>query len=407
MFTLRKYQKDAVDAVISDMRNDGNSLVVLPTGAGKSIVIAEIANRINKPVLILSPSREILTQNRSKLLQYVPKHEVGIYSASFGLKQIRKYTFATIQSVHRKPELFQDFGLVLCDESHQVAVENPKTMFTKFFKALGKVKVIGFTASPFRNVTRYRHTKNGFGQKVLIAETHTQLINRIYPKFWGKIIYHINNAELIEQGFLSPLKYYDLSFYKQEDLKLNASRSEFDLEHFAKRLSVNQQKIMDYIVRCAKYYKSVLVFCSTVEEAYRLASSGLTNARYVDGTTKTEVREQILSDFKSGKTKVVFNVSVLGTGFDHPELDCIIILRPTKSLSLWYQFLGRGVRIAPGKTSCAVVDFTATYKSLGKIETIRIFKEKKLLDEFPQWYLETETGEFHNHLVSSYEKKAN
>lgn len=402
MYELRKYQSDAVDAVMRDLHVEGNSLVVLPTGAGKSIVIAEVANRINKPILILSPSREILEQNIGKLRKYVPYHNTGIYSASFGKQQIRKFTFATIQSIYRKPELFQGFGLVLIDECHTVNPKNLGSMFTSFLAKIGDPKTIGFTASPYRNMIGYHKEKDNFGNETLIAGVTTKLINRIKPDFWKKIIFNVNNAELVEQGFLSPLKYYDLSFYRHEELDLNKSGTEFDLEKFERKLTIHQAKIIEYVIRCAKHYKSVLVFCSSVSQARNFAS-GLTGAECVDGKTKADLRDKIIANFKSGKTKVVFNVGVLTTGFDHPELDCIILLRPTRSLSLYYQMLGRGVRIAEGKESCACVDFTGTYKSLGRIETIKIEKMRRFIWQKVDLHeLTTETGFWHNRLLYEY-----
>lgn len=369
--------------------------------SGKSIIIAEVAQRLDKPILVLQPSKEILEQNIAKLRKYVPFHNTGIYSASFGKKQIRKFTFATIQSVYKKPELFQGFGLVLIDESHTLNPKNLSSMFTSFLKAIGNPKTIGFTASPYRNMIGYHKEANGD----LIAGVTLKLINRIKPDFWKKIIFNVNNAELVNQGFLSPLKYYDLSFIRQEDIPLNKSGTEFDLEAFDRKLSAHQQKIIHYIIRCANYYKSVLVFCATVSQAHNFAS-GLPNAESVDGKTKTDLRDAIIKRFKEGKTKVVFNVGVLTTGFDHPELDCIILLRPTRSLALYYQMLGRGVRIAPGKESCACVDFTNTYKKLGRIETIELVKEKRnLFQKYPMWELKTECGYWHNQLLFSYKVK--
>lgn len=402
MFILRDYQEKAVNAVLDDLNKEGNSLCVLPTGAGKSIVIAEIAQRIDKPVLILSPSREILDQNITKLRKYVPFHHTGIFSASFNKKQVRKFTFATIQSIYKKPELFQDFGLVLIDECHLVNPKNLGSMFTSFLKKIGNPKTIGFTATPYRNMIGYHTDKDELGNEILIAGVTTKLVNRIKPDFWKKIIFNINNAELVSQGFLSPLKYYDLSFYRHEELDLNKSGSDFDLDKFEKKLNIHQQKIIEYIIRCSNYYKSVLVFCSSVSQAKNYAS-GLKNAEYVDGKTKTETRKKIIQNFKSGKTKIVLNVGVLTTGFDHPELDCIMLLRPTRSLSLYYQMLGRGVRIAEDKESCAVVDFTSTVKNLGKIETIQLRKEKRFVwSKIPLWEIITSTGYWHNRLLYEY-----
>ena len=113
MLTLRDYQTEALSKVKWSMGLDGNDLLQLPTGAGKSIVIAELANYLNTDVLILQPTREILEQNRAKLSLYVGQEEIGSYSASVNEKIVRKYTFATIQSVYKVPELFAHIKLVV------------------------------------------------------------------------------------------------------------------------------------------------------------------------------------------------------------------------------------------------------------------------------------------------------
>lgn len=397
MFKLRKYQQDAVDAVIADIDKPGNSLVVLPTAGGKSIVQAEAAQTINKPVIILSPSREILSQNKSKLERYIPAYNIGVYSASFNKTQVRKFTFATIQSVYKKPHLFDHFGLVFVDESDLMDVQNAKGMFTSFLKAIGDVKCFGHTATPYRNTQGYR--KEG---GVLFSNVTLKLINRIKPDFWKRIIFNINNKELLEQGYLCPIKYYDRSAFDHKDIPLNKSQTDFDFDKFSDNLKPQRSMILDLIQRASKKMNSVLVFCNSVSEARNFARE-IPSSRSVDGETPKDDRDAIIADFKSGRIKVVFNCQVLTVGFDHPELDCIFLLRPTRSLRLYQQMCGRGIRIAPGKEACIVVDFTANVKNFGRIETIELVQEKRLLDSKPMWYLKSETSDdWHNHELYSY-----
>ena len=386
MFTLRPYQEKAVEAVLEDIDKEGNSLVVLPTAAGKSLVIAEIARRINKPVLILQPSAEILGQNKAKLEQYVSKSEIGVYSASFNSKQIRKFTFATIQSIYKKYHLFKHIGLVLADESHLINVKNQSSMFMTFLNGIGLHKVIGFTATPYRNMQLYHKNKwGGF-----VSDLTLKLINRIKPDFWKRIIFNVNNQELFEQGFLCPLKYYDRSNFQHSEIKMNKSHTDFDTDKFAEKLKSQESEILDLIIRASKKMKSVLVFCNSVAESQSYALK-VPNSAHVDGKTPKKERDRIINGFRDGKIKVVFNVMVLGIGFDHPELDCIFCLRPTRSLALWYQLCGRGIRIAKGKEYCVIVDFTSNIKELGRIETIWLGQEKRMFDYNPMWYLKSET----------------
>lgn len=348
---------------------EGADLVVLATGSGKSHIIAEVANRLKKEVLILQPSSEILTQNYEKLRQYVPKHEIGIFSASMSSKQIRKYTFATIGSIFRKPELFKHIGLILLDEAHTYDLKSASGMYSKFFKAIGSPKVVGLTATPYRNVLGYHRQKDGS----LDASVTLKLINRMKPFFWKRILCNVNICDLVEQGYLCPLKYEFETFLTHEQMKTNVSRSDFDQDDFAVKLGNRQQQVVEKVQECEKKYKSVLVFCSSVAQAKKF-SEVTPGAAYVHAKTEKNERDRIIRQFKNGQIKTVYNVSVLSIGFDHPELDCIILLRPTRSVGLYLQLLGRGVRLAPGKSACTVIDFTNTVEKIGPVESVRLVR---------------------------------
>lgn len=386
----RYYQEDALKAIKDSLTVEGNDLVVLPTGAGKSIVIALLAEYINTDVLILQPTKEILEQNAKKLANYVHKSDIGVYSASCDSKEIQKYTFAMIGSVHKKPEIFKHFKVVIIDESHGVNPKDSGSMFIKFLKAIGNPKVIGFTATPYRNMNGYHR----IGSVLEVAVT-LKLICRIKPEFWKRIIYNINNQELTEKGYLCPLRYIDATLVKHKDIPLNKSQSDFDLEKYEKKVEEKHERILKGIAWAEKTYKSVLVFCASISQAQRY--SDLTpNSACVHSKISKHERERIIDGFKDGEIKTVFNVGVLTTGFDHPALDCIILIRPTRSLLLYYQMLGRGVRISEGKDHCMIIDFSGSLKSMGKISTIKLTKPYL-------WELTTETGSWHNRPLYKYQ----
>lgn len=390
--TPRYYQEDSLKAIKDSITTDGNDLVVLPTGAGKSIVIALLAEYINTDVLILQPSVEILEQNAKKLSNYVHHSEIGIYSASCDSKEIKKYTFAMIGSIHKKPELFRHFKIVIIDESHGVNPKDTGSMFIKFLEAIGNPKVIGFTATPYRNMNGYHRIGNALEVAVTL-----KLICRIKPEFWKRIIYNINNKELTDKGYLSPLRYIDATLVKHSEIPLNKSQSDFDLDAYEKKVKAQEkhEKILRGIDWAEKNYKSVLVFCSSIAQAQKYADL-TAGAECVHSKIPKSERKRIIDGFKDGTIKTVFNVGVLTTGFDHPALDCIILIRPTRSLLLYYQMLGRGVRIAEGKTHCMVIDFSGSLKAMGRIETIKL--EKPYL-----WELTTETGSWHNKPLYKYQ----
>ncbi len=388
---LRPYQQEAFEKIMWAMENlpDGNDLVILPTGAGKSIVIAHVAHALNMPILILQPTKEILEQNYAKLLKYVGASEIGIFSASMNERTIRTYTFATIQSIYQRAELFSHFKLVIIDEAHLVNPKNLGGMFTSFLKKIGMPKVIGLTATPYRMDNMYI----GYGTEQVRVVATIKLINRMKGFFWQRILFNTDIAALIEAGYLCPLEYVDMSVVKHEEIPLNKSQSEFDMEKYENVLESRKQKIRDAIQHGMDTSKSVLVFCSSVHQATKLGEEW--NAPAVSAKTSAKERDRIIKGFKDGSIKLVFNVGVLTTGFDHPALDCIVLLRPTRSIGLYYQMLGRGVRIAPGKTACKVIDLTSTVKSMGRVETIKLIKREK-------WELESEAGSWHARELYSY-----
>lgn len=381
---LREYQKKAVESLLWAQTLPGNDLCVLPTGAGKSIVISQLAKELNQPILILQPSKEILEQNLQKLSLYVDREQIGVYSASMNEKTIKFFTFATIQSIYKKAYDFQHFKLVIIDECHLVDPKNLNGMFTKFLQQIGNPKVVGFTATPYRLSLSYFFTSGE-----LTACTAIKLVNRLKGHFWKRIVFNINNHELVDQGFLCPLEYIDRSVIEHDQIPTNVTKSNFDMEAFEQKISSKEMEIIAAVQHARSIAKSILVFCSSVKQAIKLQSL-VPGSTYVTGTTKSKERAQIISDFKDGTVSVVFNVGVLTTGFDHPSLDCIVLIRPTRSIALYYQMLGRGVRMAPGKTSCKVIDLTSTVKNLGRVETIKLTKESG------KWELESESGSWHN-----------
>lgn len=370
--TLRDYQKQAIDKILWAQQLPGNDICVLPTGAGKSVVIAYLAKVLKQPILILQPSKEILEQNYKKLCFYVNPTDIGIYSASMQSREIKYYTFATIQSIYKKPEEFKHYKIVIIDECHTVNPKNLGSMFTSFIQAIGNPKVVGFTATPYRQALNYKYEYDPkYHGKYLKAVTVTKMITRMRPQFWNRIIFNINNIDLLKQKYLSPFEYIDRSIIDHADIPTNKSQSDFDMFGFEKAISPFQERITKTIAYAESISKSVLVFCSSVEQAEHLSSVTPGSRCVSSGSTKKE-REAIINGFKDGSIKTVFNVGVLTTGFDHPGLDCIVLLRPTKSIALYYQMLGRGVRIAEGKTVCRIIDLTGTIKRIGKVESIKL-----------------------------------
>lgn len=356
-YKLRDYQQAASDAAISFFsrkRSVKNGIIVLPTGSGKSLVIADIAHRLDVPVLIFQPSKEILEQNYLKMLSYNVMG-VGIFSASAGQKEISKITFATIGSVINCIDRFRIFRHVIIDECH--LVNSQAGMYHDFIEAMG-CKVIGLTATPYR-----LHT-DALGSVL-------KFLTRTRPRIFHEVIYHVQVRTLKERGYLADLQYFNLRVIDRSKLRLNSTGNDYtdiSLRRYYRESNFNDT-LEGYVRRLLAKRSSILVFTRFVEEAQNLVKSFGSRAAVVEATMRKKDRERILSAFKAGEINVVANVGVLTTGFDYPELDTIVIARPTMSLSLWYQMVGRAIRPHEGKLGW-IVDLGGNYERFGKVEDL-------------------------------------
>lgn len=393
---LRDYQQEAFDSIKQDFNIPGASLVVMPTASGKSHVIAATA-ALSENTLIIQPSRELLQQNYEKLCMIVPKEDIGIFSASFNQKEIKKFTFATIQSIYKKPELFTGIKVVLMDECHGHAPRALSSMYSSFFSAIGNPKIFGFTATPYRLEPTYMRTKDG----ALIQVTTLKLINRMRNKehkemFWKRIIYTVSHKNLLDKGYLSPIEYINKPLVPYEEIPVNLSHSDYNLEEYSESIIGHEANILRTLSEAQKRYKSVLVFCPNTDMAERL-NNIMVGSGIVLAKTDKKVRAETIKKFKSMEMKTVFNVGTLTTGFDHPALDCVVLLRPTRSLPLYNQMVGRLARIAPGKEKGTLIDLTGTSENLGSVESFEIYKNKNF-----NWDLKTSVhNEWHNTILFS------
>lgn len=378
-YALRDYQEEATQIAVEALRKEKHPFIIqAATGAGKSLIIASICHRIDEPILILQPSKEILEQNYQKLLSYDPTIDAGIYSASKGRKEIRKFTFATIGSIYKKPQEFVHFKYVLIDECHGVNPKNLNGMLTSFLKEIHCEHVCGLTATPYRIDTLWKREWNG----MLSATASLKMINRISrTPFFRKILYKVETQDLIDRGYLSPIKYF-VDSVDLDELVVNSTGADYteaSLEKFwnQKRLS----RIASAVEYSHQNNKRTLVFCSSLRQAnnaMQMVNAMGISAEMVSGKTPMREREDIIERYRSGVIKHLFNVGVFTTGFDVPELDCIVMARPTMSLALYYQIIGRGVRLDPAAPEkiLQVYDLVGVVERLGRVETIRVKKEQ-------------------------------
>jgi DNA repair protein RadD len=361
-FIPRWYQDGAINAGVSFFRSDAtyNAFIILPTGSGKSVVIANMVKDLNDLTLILQPSKEILTQNVKKYESY--GYTAGVYSASAGEKFLGKATFATIGSVVNKPHLFRKFKYIIIDECHLVSSRDGESMYNSFLAAMPQAKVVGLTATPYR----LEQTKDG----AMLC-----FLNRTSPRIFTELIYYVQNESLFKEGHLAKLEYYSFNLIDRSKLKVNSSGTDFteqSLKAYYRSQSI-PSKIAHYSNILLTKRKNLLVFASLIEEAYVIQKL-VPGSVVIHGESKD--RDAILKSFTSGRIKCLINVGVLTTGFDYPELECVLLSKSTMSLSLYYQIFGRGLRPHKSKDTCWLVDLGGNIDKFGKFETMIIKKNK-------------------------------
>lgn len=355
MYTLRPYQADSVKAVIHYFRKHSTpAVIVLPTGAGKSLVIAELARLAKGRVLVLAHVKELVEQNHAKYEGYGLKG--SIFSAGLGRKETdQQVVFASVQSVVRNLDSFKNqFSLLVIDECHRVPDEKTSSyqkVITHLRELNPGIKVLGLTATPYRL---------GMGW---IYQYHTRgQVRTEEPRFFRDCIFELPIRYLLDENFLTPARMMDapvLSYDFSQLKPANTGRyKEAEMDMVIDKAKRATPQIVEQIIQYTKERKGVMVFAATVrhaQEIHGLLPEGET--AIVIGDTPTPERDAIIQSFKNREIKYLVNVSVLTTGFDAPHVDLIAILRPTESVSLYQQIVGRGLRLSEGKSECLVLDY--------------------------------------------------
>jgi DNA repair protein RadD len=369
-FELRPYQQESVNKGLDffNSKSTKNAIIVAPTGSGKSLIIANIAKGLNERTIIFQPSKELLEQNLAKYLSYGEQAEV--YSASAGRKKISTVTFATIGSVVNKPELFKEFKYCIVDECDLVSPESG-SMYKTFFDNC-KLKVLGLTATPIR-MKRYNFP---------VPHAKICMLDRMRPRFFTEYLHVTQISEMKENNWFANIDYLNFDF-DESRLKINSTGGDYTERSIEQTLLDNStiQKIKNLYSNIIKkdVIKHILIFVESIKTANEVQNLiGYDSCGMVTGQTPKKERSRILKQFKDGKLRAVVNVGVLTVGFDFPALDCIIGARPTMSLRLYYQIIGRGVRPHPEKNKLYVFDFVGNYKRFGKVEDLVIEQIKGL-----------------------------
>lgn len=361
---LRPYQQRAIDQLYDWFRagNTGNPCLVLPTGAGKSHIVAALCEDAltqwpETRVLMLTHVKELIEQNAAKLRAHWPGAPMGIYSASVGRKELGEpITFAGIQSIRKRAAELGHVDLVIIDEAHLVSHKDEggyRTFIADLERVNPALRVVGLTATPYRL---------GHG---LITDGDALFDDLIEP---------VSIEDLVHLGYLSRLR------SKVTGARLNTEGvhtrgGEFVEAELQRAVNTRDQneRVVREVIELAGDRRSWLFFCAGVEHAEAvcdvLRAEGV-EAACVTGATPKGERERIISEFKAGKLQALTNANVLTTGFDHPGVDLIAMLRPTMSPGLYVQMAGRGLRVAPGKADCLVLDFAGVVERHGPITAV-------------------------------------
>ncbi|NBW15637.1 MAG: DEAD/DEAH box helicase [Caulobacteraceae bacterium] len=359
---LRWYQAGAVSAVRQHVidRRDGDPLVVLPTGAGKTAVIATLAAevaRAGRRCLVLSHRSELVDQSLRTIRVIAPEIDVGAVSAGLGEDSPKsQIVVAQIQSVFRRPEALGSIALAICDEAHMIPADGDG-MWRSTIEGLRGVNprmaVVGLTATPYR-------LDSG-----PICGGHGM---------FSEIVYEVGVQTLIQQGYLS--KILSVQAHGFDASKIQVRGGEY-VASSAEKVAIPavETDCRDLVDR-TRDRRSVLVFACGIDHAERIATTlrrmSAERVEVIVGGNLMTDRQRIVADFRAGSLKWLVNVEVLTTGFDAPNVDAVALMRPTMSPGLYYQMCGRGLRICSGKEDCLVVDYAGNLLRHGPIDDPRM-----------------------------------
>lgn len=375
---LRSYQQRVLDQLYSwwvaypDITTA--PLLVLPTGAGKSVVIAELTRLLfdtwpeaHPRTIVLVPSKELAEQNAEKLVALLPDRiKVGYYSASLGRKcPDADVIVATIGSIYKDAHLLGNIKCVIIDEAHLVNPDGSEAgRFRQFLADLGKIctfRVVGLTATPFR------------GNGVWLTDGDD-------PLFTG-VAATVTVKELLDANYLAPLiRPLDAIATRIDTAGIKTTSGDYNLRDLAERIEGYLPGVAEEAIRLAGERKKWIAFTATVDNARTLSmhlNGRCINTAVVTGDTPKGEREQLIADFRAGHLRCLVTVLALATGFDVPDVDCIVWCRPTISPVLYVQGAGRGLRIAPGKDDCLWLDFSDTTGRMGPVDAIRGRKKSR------------------------------
>ena len=366
-YEYRAYQEETENTLLKDLlsNNGTHPVAAIPTGGGKTKILSSLIYKYleiepTHNVLVLSHTETIIQQNYDGIKSFFPGIYIGLYSSGLGSKSIEKITVAGIQSVYKKHKLFKNFNLVIVDECHSVPTKG-SGMYRKFFESIDCIR-LGLSGSPFRAGHGYVHTGEG----------------ALFNKLSVDLCTMDNFNKLVDDGYLTQL--YSKPPSLQLDTKgIKESAGDYNLKHLSERFdrSLITSAAVDELVKFGRNYSSWLIFAIDIDHAdninKELLNKGIKSVSLHSRSDND--RHEIKRLFVKKEIRAIVSVGMITTGFDAPNIDLLVLLRPTTSPVLHVQMIGRGLRICEGKTHCLVLDFAGNISRLGPINNI-IVKEK-------------------------------
>ena len=382
--TLRGYQDEACDYICRRLNNYKRPFIYcMACGTGKSLVIAELAKRVGR-VLVVTLSAELCRQDYDECVEYGV--EAQVYSASMNSKKVGAITIATIGSAYKNAWLFPSADVVIIDEVQSVNPADPNTMFMKLLIEMNRVKkqmgtnikVVGLTATAYRNVQRVQNMGRYYKTTTLL-----QPLNRIpcgKGFLWSSIVEGITTREALEKGYLTPVDYYSSPVYGK--LVVNTTGAEFTDDS----LDAWGDGALERCASCMKGAEEkwntrsgivALPFIRHAEALKTLCDEAGMSTVVVSSKTPQKERERAITAFKKGEIRWLIQCNIANVGFNSPITDTLIWARPTLSLNLWQQAVGRIMRLSEGKDVARVVDLVGTLETFGRVEDVHIGVEEK------------------------------
>lgn len=384
MLELRYYQRQSLDALYEYWRNDGgNGLIVLPTGAGKALVIAKLIEELladypDMRILNVTHSASLVGQNFEEFIKLSPFAPAGIYSAGLNRRDANaQILFCGIQSIWNKVDQFGPIDLVIVDEAHAIS-RNANTQYGKFFKAVREAnpdsRTCGTTATDYR-MDSGRLTDELDDEPVLVVDENGDPVPDQPParfKLFDDVVYEIGIGECIEKGFLTRLT--SARTAAKIDLKGVGTRGG---EYIPGQVSAAAEQIIEAAVAedmaISEGRRAGLFFSTSKDNANHVAQAIRSHGRTCAVLTSDNAHQtkEIFEGFRSGKYWAISSVSMITTGTNFPFVDFISLILSTKSAGKLVQILGRGTRNSPGKTECLIADHGKNLAYHGPIDQIR------------------------------------